>query len=224
MLGSGVYTIPQASRLTNVPAATIRRWLYGYRYPVSGGVARGKNVIAADLPRRPRATGLSFKDLIELRFVEAFRRAGFPWSKLRPAAEIAARITGSDHPFSTNRFRTDGQSMYMDEGVELDLSLLNVLTSQRGFRRLIEPGLKDVDFAADDGAPLRWWPDGTRSAVVVDPRRAFGQPIVADCGVLTLNLAAAYRANRSYKAVASWYEMPVRSVRDAVRFENRLAA
>jgi hypothetical protein len=41
---------------------------------------------------------------------------------------------------------------------------------------------------------------------------------------LTLSLAAAYRANRSYKAVANWYEVSERSVRDAVRFENRLAA
>ncbi len=223
-LGTGVYTIPQASRLTGVPVATIRRWVYGYRYPVRTGIAKGRYVVAADIPKRPGTTALSFNDLIELRFVEAFRKAGLSWAKLRPAAVRAAEITGNDHPFSTNRFRTDGQALFMDEVETLDRAFLDILTDQRAFRQVIAPGLKNVEFDPSEHNAVRWWPNGRSSAVVLDPKRAFGQPIVADEGVRTLNLAMAYSANRSYQKVARWYEVSVASVKDAVRFERRLAA
>lgn len=223
-LGMGVYTIPQASRLTGVPIATIRRWVYRYRYPVQRGYAKGPHVIAADLPKRAGATSLSFNDLIELRFVDAFRKAGFPWKKLRCAAIRASEITGSDHPFSTNRFRTDSQAMFMTVMGDIDQDLLDILTNQMAFRQIIAPGLKDLDFDPEEEGVVRWWPDGRRSAVVLDPKRSFGQPIVVGEGVRTLNLAVTYVANRSYKKVANWYDVSVDAVKDAVHFEQRLAA
>ena len=31
LVGVGLYTVPEAARLTKVPSPTIRRWLFGYR-------------------------------------------------------------------------------------------------------------------------------------------------------------------------------------------------
>ena len=38
-IGKGLYSVPEAARLTNVPSARIRRWLSGYRR-AGGDLAR----------------------------------------------------------------------------------------------------------------------------------------------------------------------------------------
>jgi len=79
-----------------------------------------------------------------------------------------------------------------------------------------------LEFQADQ--LVRWWPLGMRRRVVIDPRRAFGQPIVAKEGVPTAILAGAVQLEQSVAEVADWYEVDPRSVRDAVEFEEKLAA
>jgi hypothetical protein len=36
LIGRGLYTIPEASRLAKVPIANIRRWVLGYSYRTGG--------------------------------------------------------------------------------------------------------------------------------------------------------------------------------------------
>jgi uncharacterized protein (DUF433 family) len=69
---------------------------------------------------------------------------------------------------------------------------------------------------------MRWWPMGHKRLVVIDPARAFGAPIVAKGGVPTRVLYFSARAERSQKAAAAIYDVPLRAVRDAVAFEKRL--
>jgi uncharacterized protein (DUF433 family) len=63
-----------------------------------------------------------------------------------------------------------------------------------------------------------------RRQVVLDPARAFGQPIVDREGVPTATLAESYEAEGSIERVAGWFEISVASVRDAVEFEQQLSA
>ena len=56
------------------------------------------------------------------------------------------------------------------------------------------------------------------------PHRNFGRPIVAPHGVPTEVLAKAAKATGSIAEVARWYEVRETEIRDAVEFEQRLAA
>jgi uncharacterized protein (DUF433 family) len=71
---------------------------------------------------------------------------------------------------------------------------------------------------------LRWWPLGEKRLVVLDPTRNFGRPIAALHGVPTEVLANAAQACQSITDVARWYEVPEAEIRDAIEFEQRLAA
>jgi uncharacterized protein (DUF433 family) len=86
--------------------------------------------------------------------------------------------------------------------------------------------LKNIDFV--DGIPSRWWPNGKQARIVVDPQRAFGQPIEADSSVPAAVLAAAAKAEGSEEAAAKVWSVPIAAVRRAVdfqkRFDQRLAA
>ena len=223
-LGVGIYSVPEAARLSGVSVGRIRRWLKGYTYAHAGDERSSPPVWQGQLPEVDGRLALGFLDLIEVRFVDAFRRRGVSWKALRLGAQRACTLFDSTHPFSTRRFKTDGRGIftkvYDEEGEE---SLLDVVRNQYAFNRILSPYLKGLEFGEDDN-PLRWWPIGMTRRVVIDPARSFGQPIVSKEGVPTVVLAKAVKAEGSIEAVGNWYDVEPRSVRDAVDFEEKLAA
>ncbi|MCZ7656611.1 MAG: DUF433 domain-containing protein [Xanthobacteraceae bacterium] len=127
-------------------------------------------------------------------------------------------------PFSTRQFRTDGKTIFLEitdhvrEGRLLDLK-----RRQNVFHRIVQPSLHDLEFNADVLA--RWFPLGmSRKSIVLDPARAFGRPIVSGGGVPTETIAQAMKVEGSPEKVAKLYELPLAAVRDAITFEQQLAA
>lgn len=223
LLGVGVYTVPQAARLAHVPIASVRRWLFGYRYAYKGSVVERPAVVTADPTQRGDRV-VCFRDLIEIQFVHAFRDAGVSWPTIRLAAEKAREITRLDHPFASREFVTDGRTIFAQiVQATGNKELLDLKSDQMAFRRVLLPTLRAQLEVGDSGVE-RIWPMGKRRPIVIDPKRQFGQPIVRDEGVPTEVLAGAYQAMRSLKAVASWYCVSVAGARAAVEFEKNLVA
>ncbi len=223
-VGLGLYAIPEASRLTSVPGRTIRRWICGYSYRYRGENMHSDPIWPGDIAPSDGTQALSFRDLVELRFIHAFRSAGVSWRTIRVGTEKARVLFETDHPFSTNRFRTDGRELFAELGTtEHESSLLEITKSQHVFAQLISPFFKELDFS-DQDEPLRWWPVAGRRRVVLDPERQFGQPIVSQEGVPTQSIAMAYSRSQSVPEVADWYEISRQSVRAAVAFEKQLVA
>lgn len=221
LLGVGIYSIPEVARLTGVPARTVSRWVKGYRYDYRGEQRSSKPVWTHQLPVIEGTVALGFRDLIEVRVVHAMREAGVGWKTIRRAQDHAREILQTPNPFASGKFKTDGRRIFTYVGTETgERSLIDLSQSQYAFRRFLEPYLVDVEFN-DKAEASRWWPLGSRRSVLLDPERSFGQPIVRQ-GVPTAILAAAAKAEGSPEAVADWYELPLRAVRDAVEFEQRL--
>lgn len=223
LVGVGIYTIPQAAQLSEVPVKTVRRWLFGYRYRYRGQDVRQPSVVATDGQLRSLRV-VTFRDLIEVQFVHAFHREGVSWKTIRIAATRAREITGSDHPFATRAFVTDGRTIFAEIAQRTgNRELLDLRNDQMAFRRILLPSLRSrLDLGAE--GVQRLWPLGKRRPVVIDPARQFGQPVSRDEGVPTAVLARAYSASRSIDAVARWYDVARASVSAAVEFEQRLAA
>lgn len=223
LFGIGLYTVPEASRLTGISPNRLRRWLRGYTYRTGHEVGGSAPVWRRQLSHVDGVIGLGFRDLIEARFVDAFRAAGVSWRVIRLCAERAQAILGNDHPFSARSFQTDGRTIFAEvvdrAGEE---QLLDLAKNQLAFARVLAPSLyAGIEFSLDD-VPARWWPMGSKEVVVLDPARAFGQPIVDDGGVPTIVLADAVEAEGSIAKVATLFRLPQRSVRAALRFEKRL--
>lgn len=224
LLQTGIYTVPEASRLTGVTPWRIRRWVRGYEFKVKHGRHRSPAVWNTQLDSIDHAIALGFLDLLEVRCVDAFITAGVGWKPLRQVHEQARKLVGYAHPFCTNQFATDGQTIFMEErGKHDEVMLWDMRDLQRVFDRIIRPFLKNVEF--DGGrVPHRWWPQGKAHLVALDPRRSFGQPIVFRDGVPTSVLARSVAANGSVEEVARWFEIHPASVQEAVAFEQTLAA
>lgn len=225
IIGVGIYTVPQASRLTRVSPARIRRWLRGYEFARKEGRGRSAPVWRAQLPKIDDTIALGFLDLMEVRFVDAFLEAGLSLKKIRRAAGLATELVGRDHPFSTQKFRTDGKRIFaeIEHDRKGDKALYDLEQYQFGIYEVIVPSLLEGVEFDDQGQAARWHPDRAVPLVVIDPQRQFGQPIV-EGGVQTVVLADAVRAEGSVDTVARWYEIPREAVEQAVRFEFSRAA
>lgn len=222
-VGQGLYTAPEAARLLKTPPATVRRWLEGHAY------TRGGKTRVIDPLWRPRfgkvdnQLSLSFRDLIELRFVKAFVDQGLSLQAVRACLELARECVREEQPFSTGRFRTDGKTIFL-EGLagSDDPALIDLRKNQYAFRSVIERTFKDLDIEADE--VLRWRPFHGKTSIVIDPERSFGQPVAAASGVPTEVLVDAVRAEGSVARVAALYEVDRSVVADAVRYHEELAA
>ena len=225
LLGVGIYTVPEAARITKVEPARIRRWLRGYEFKLQDQVRTSRPVWPHQLPEVEGSLALSFRDLIEVRFVDAFRSYGVSWKALRLAAERAAEILQDTHPFSTQRFKTDGRKIFAElvseTGEEL---LLDLVKSQYEFKQVIGPYLYEgLEFDDSKGA-VRWHPLSGSRRVVIDPAISFGQPVVDPESVPTAILAKAVQVEKSVDRVARWYVVDPKAVRDAIQYEEQLAA
>ena len=79
-IGHGVYSLAEAGRLTGVPVANLRRWAQGYQYTYRGRERRSPPIIGTGLKQHGSEPILVFRDIIEARFLSAFRRFGVSWS------------------------------------------------------------------------------------------------------------------------------------------------
>lgn len=223
-IGVGYYSAPEAARLLKVPSQRIRRWLAGYNYNQRGKTQHSNPLWIPDLPANENKIELSFRDLIELRFVDGFVKAGLGLKTIRGCLEYARDLVGDQRPFSTRRFQTDGKTIFLDSvrGDNGESELLDLKKRQYAIKQVIERTFKDMDVEAD--AVTRWRPFKGKESIVIDPRRAFGQPIASEYGVPTIALADAVKAERSLDRVSRLYEVPLSVVRDSVNFEEMLHA
>lgn len=221
LLNAGLYTVPDAARLTRISTGKIRRWLKGYDFKSGERIHHSDAIWKGELPPIENKLALSFRDLLELRFVDAFIHAGVSWRTMRRAHAKAQRELGTTHPFCSNRIATDGKNILLRQGEEdSDEALINLVNNQREFRRIVQGFLKELEFSGSD---IIWYPLGKDRQIVIDPRRNFGQPTATKSGVPAATLARSVKANSSQEVVARWYEVHPDEVRDAVEFEESLA-
>lgn len=211
ILGSGIYTPRQAARLLGSSYQEVLRW------------TRGSPTVESLWDAHYRflngATELNFSDLIELRVVKAFKRAGVSLQAIRFAIELAELKFDVKYPLSTKIFKTDGSEILM-ESLEKDGNLVSMSKKRPGqnvFAKVVEQSLNDLEF--EDGKSVRWRPS---QKIVIDPGRNFGAPILDDFGIETGVLFREFQEFQDMKYLASIYEIPVNFVRDAIDFEKNL--
>jgi uncharacterized protein (DUF433 family) len=223
-VGRGVYTVAEASLLTGVNRHRISRWTQGYTFTYHGARQTVRAIIGREIDIA-EALILTFADLMEIRFLDAFLRNGVSTKALRVASQRAKELLGRHHPFSTQIFKSDGRTILAEITKETgDKVFLDIVNDQYVFEKVIASYLySGLDFN-ELKEPARWWPMGKDHAVVIDPRRSFGAPIVAKSGIPTKILKSAVDAEKSVEFVAKWYGAEIDEVKDAVKFETKQAA
>lgn len=221
LLAGGFYTVSEAARLLGIDnAQRISRWLA----PAKGGEA----IILRQYPKLAREHEVGFLDLLEVRFVEHFRRQKISLQSLRVAAKNARRELKVTHPFATSnvKFQSDRRQVFLETAKETgDKFFLNLMTNQVEIYDVIEQILaRDLEFDVTGFARL-WRPaPGTCPNVIVSPTFAFGRPVISNRRVPTTAIFKTWKAEGgSYDAAADWFQVTHDEAREAVAFEVSLA-
>ncbi len=224
LLGVGIYTVPEASRLTRIPADSIRRWLWGYRSRSKRGAASLRDPLwIPQIPIIDHSRALGFRDLIEIQFVAHFKERGISLQSIRKTIGVATQLVEQTYPLSSIKFKTDGKRILADILDEQERRAVFDLSSGQYLLSFVWDRLYDALEYSEYDELLRWWPLGKDRRVLVDRRRNFGQPICPE-GVPTAILAGALGAEKRVESVAYWYKVEPDSVRDAEEYERALRA
>ena len=225
IIGQGIYTVPDVAKFTRVPTSNISNWLYGGSVSKSDKQKANRHpTLAHQFNLMNQIANVSFKDMIQIRFVCYFRERGVSLQTIRHAAENAAKLLATTHPFCSAKFKTDGEILLAEVSEHNGhCNLVELKTMQNVFKEIVDPFLTTLDY--DGEIVSRWWHSLGNKKVILDPRFNFGKPTIAENGYATETLFEAYLANgKSAKTVSDWFEVGKDSVEQAVEFEMRLAA
>ena len=214
------YTLAEAARYLKLASATLRAWVAGRPYPKAGGVGHFQPLIR---PPQLQPPILSFWNLIEAHVVRSLRTDhGVSLKALRQALGYAERSLNIERLLLRKELRTDAGQVFLDRyGQLINLSA----SGQLAMRRLFDEHLKRVEW--DEWQfPVRLYPfvsGETRIAekpIAIDPKIAFGRPVVVRMGISTGTIAERIDAGETVQELASDYDLSPTEIEQAVLYER----
>jgi uncharacterized protein (DUF433 family) len=215
ILGRGVFSIPEAARLTRLRPARVREW---FRGRASG--TPPAPVFQSDYPVVAGEYAISFQDLIELFIGGRLREIGVPLPDIRKVYANLQNEFGA-HPFSARQL-SEGDITLFTRGLDDSERerTIKTLKDVDFFDRILRPFLESIEYDEATNRARRW---RIAPKVVIDPTILFGKPLVEEVGIATSVLRASYYANEEdEEAVANWFGISENHVRAAVDFEDGL--
>lgn len=218
VLGLGAYSFAEAAKLIGLRQGRVREWFRGR--PTS---FKRTPVFQGDFEPVDGDYALSFLDLVDVYVAGQLREHGVSLQTLRRVYSRLQKDLDTAHPFCRKELLSDGRVVFT-RGLDTagQEELMEVLTRQKVFPKIILPFLKRIDYDAATILAKRWH---IADRIVVDPAICFGKPVVEAVGIPTAILAAAYHANDDdAELVGEWYNVHPDHVLAAAAFEDHMAA
>lgn len=133
-----------------------------------------------------------------------------------------------EHALASKRLYTDGAEVLFDyankSGALEVMELTVVRTQQRQFTEVVKDYLRRIHYGGDGWAQSVQLPTYQRAEVIVDPRVAFGLPLVVHGGARVEDLVDRFQAGDSVSEIAADFNVPSDEVEDVIRVATRAAA
>ncbi len=203
------YRVGDVARYTHTTARTIENW--HYRETDSG----------ITLPGRERRRPLSYLELVEVAIVAIFRHFGVPLASIRRTRDYFAQTFQEEYPFAVYRFKTDGFHLLMNlKEFEPDVDIERLIVADRagqlGWERMMADRLFEFDY--EEELAIKWHVAGRQSPVLIDPRVAFGAPMVR--GIPTWVLKGRWTAGESIEDIKVDFELESEEIQHGLEFEG----
>jgi uncharacterized protein (DUF433 family) len=201
----------EAARYAGVPLATLRRWV-GERKDSPGVI---------ELPQGSEGP-LSFYNLVEVFVLGALRRQhDIPLQQLRKDMEELKRLRPDvSHPLADLDLSTVGRDVFINSSSYLT----NVSRGgQLAIVDLLQPFVERVEKSPSGAVRLfpvtRPEPGKSPRLIAIDPRVAFGRPVIAGTGIPTAVIHERWKAGDSVAALAEDYDRTPDEIEEALRYE-----
>ena len=210
-----LFTLRECAAYLQTPLSTLHAWVR----PKDGAP-----LVTVLTPSGRQAT-VPFVGFAEAFVLGALRQAGVPMQRIRPAVKKLDEEIGLEHALASRQVYTDGAELIYDYASHSgDEELLTVVRTGQEHLARRDPRLPATDHTGTTaGQRACGCPHITNAEVTVDPRQAFGQPMVVHGGAGSRTSWTASRlvtaSPRSRLTSTSHAE-----VEDVIRVALRLAA
>lgn len=109
-----LYTVSEAARSLGVPTSTFATWVYGYVRRPPGRPEVGGAPVVTTVDAEGRGAIIPFIGLAEGLVLAAFRQAGVPLQRIRPAIAQLPQEPGLRHALASKSLDTDGAEVLYD--------------------------------------------------------------------------------------------------------------
>jgi uncharacterized protein (DUF433 family) len=209
-----VYSIEEVSAYVQIPRKTVEYWIAGNGRPP---------VIPVPSVHPPR---FSFNNLVEFHLLSTIRVKGVRLKRIREAVRSMTNRWPT-HPLLQATLSTDGID---DFSGSLPRDFVNEsLGGQRAFRELLEMYLERIE-RDSSRFPLTLYPfvkekaQGEPRLIQINPKIAFGKPVIAGTGISTAVIAGRFSARESVASLANEYGRTIPEIEEAIRWEEAKAA
>jgi uncharacterized protein (DUF433 family) len=171
----------------------------------------------------PSSGVLSFNNLAEAHILKAMRRThGLSLQRIRKALAELGKARKTAHPLLDESFETDGVDLCVREGSDVvNLSR----KSQKEFREFVALYLQRIQ-RNEAGRVSRLYPfiiaerEDEPKTISISPTVSFGKPVLSGTGISTSVVAGRFSARDSLQELAEEYQVDIRILEDAIRWEN----
>jgi len=213
-----LFTIEEAAHHLGLPRSTLNDWTRRQAGPAPL-VHRIFN------PRAPRAASLPFVAVVEAHMLRGFRELGLSAQGLRDAVTNLRKNLHDEYALATRKVATDGVDLVVDMSQAGQPSeWMRAMDSQLAIREVIQSYLNFIHWG-DDSYPTRLRLKTYQGAdVIIDPRFAFGQPVLARQKVRVEDILDAFWAGEGYATIANEFGVKADEVEAVIRSATRRRA
>ena len=216
-LGSGIYTVPDISRLLGLAQPKVRRYLNKY-WDDRLGKGLFNETYSWSVGNNIKA--VNFYTLIELYTCFQLQELGVSAKQILQSRLSIAKDLKTPYPFASEKLLSDGKKIcyeFKDAIVKADGS------KQTDFVHFIRQFANNIEFNSSKVAE-KFWPSGKNSNIVVNPHNQFGQPVLNGTNINAEVIFSMYESGESVDTIGILYDLTQKQVNDAISFYQKTAA
>lgn len=210
-IGKGIYTPAEIAQILRIPYAKVSRWINKYWDGKLAGEFESKYSWTTD-----NSKAVSFHTLVEFYVMIQLSEAGVSTKKILFAHQKLSRQFESAFPFATSQvlkgIQTDGKRIYFKIDSEMIVTLDGTKQLNLDFIKVF---FKNLEFSSNNLA-VRFFPLGRNNAVLVDPERKFGHPVIGNSNIYPETIFNMYKAGENKKYISFLYNLSSKQVNDAI--------
>jgi len=213
-----LFTIAEAAHHLGLARSTLRDWTLREAGPAP--------IVHRLQPESPHAPSLPFVAVVEAHMVRGFRELGLTAGELRKSVSRLRRILGDEYALATRRVGTDGVNLLIDMADSIENpSWEQARDGQQVIGEVIDRYLKFVHWDPPDVHATRLKLKAYQGAdVIIDPRFAFGQPVLEPEKVRVGDILDAFWAGEGYRSIASEFGVKPGEIEAVIRSATRRRA
>ncbi len=216
-LGSGIYTIPDISKLLAIPQPKVRRYLNEY-WDDRLGKKLFNETYSWSADNKIKA--VNFYTLIELYTCFHLQELGVTTRQVLKSRVAIGKDLQIPYPFASAKLLSDGKRIWY----EFKDSIVNADGSkQTDFVEFIRKFANKIEFNSNKIAE-KFWPAGRKSDVVINPHNQFGQPVLNGTNINAEVIFSMYESGEPIDALGILYDLTPKQVSDAISFYKKSAA